>query len=288
MNILFTAVLLAGLVQPLEHNIADPEWLALHLDDPYVLVVEVGASPTVDHPHIPGARFVSIDWLIDRDNWPPDELPPVDQLRRAFENAGVGDEGRIVLYSSNPLYATRAFFTLDYLGQGDRVAILDGGFARWVAEKRPVTSKRLQHLSRTFTPRPDPSRRVMMADVRREAEAGAVLLDARPAKEYHGFDRGQKVTRRGHIPGAECDPWQTNLMRDGSFRDPGELRMKYENLAGLQNEKRVIVYCRTGLEASMPYFVLRSLGYDVALYDGSYTEWSRDRSAPVTKLSTRR
>jgi thiosulfate/3-mercaptopyruvate sulfurtransferase len=287
MNLLLLTFLAAGVIGGLGHNVVTPEWVEQNLDNPNVVVVEIGSSSTADHPHIPGARFVTIDSIVKRDGWPPDELPPVDQLENAFGNAGVGDDGRIVLYSSAPLQATRAWFTLDYLGQGDRTVILDGGFPRWQRENRPVAMKRIPRLPKTFTAFPDTTRVVALADVREAMNRGTAILDARPASEYHGFRRGQSVARRGHVPGAKCQPWEANLASNGMFLSADALRAKYAKLIANQDE-RVIVYCRTGMEASMPYFVLRSLGYDVALHDGSYTEWARDASLPVAKLSTRR
>jgi thiosulfate/3-mercaptopyruvate sulfurtransferase len=287
MGILAITLLAAGLIGPLDHTVVSPVWLEQNLDNPDMIVVEIGSGPAIDRPHIPTARYVAIESIVSKDAWPPDELPPVDQLRQAFENAGVGDAGRIILYSAQPLYATRAWFTLDYLGQGYRTAILDGGFNRWLAEKRPVATKRIPHLAKTFTAFPDTTRLVFHRDMRSEIDSGAVLIDARTPYEFHGFRRGEQVTRRGHIPGAYCDPWQANLTKAGSFRTTKELADAYAEIIS-KPDARVVVYCRTGMEASMPYFVLRSLGYDVALYDGSYTEWSRDKSAPVTKLSTRR
>lgn len=288
MGMLLFTILAAGVIGGLDHNVVTPSWLEDNLNDPNVVVVEIGPSAsTLDHPHIPGARFVPIESIVQRDGWPPDEVPPVAKLRQAFENAGVGDEGRIILYSASPLYATRAWFTLDYLGQGDRAAILDGGFARWELEKRPVSLKRIPRLAKTFTPYPDASRVVSLAEVRAAVDRGAMLIDARSPYEYHGFRRGSSVVRRGHIPGAECQPWASNLAANGSFLSQDALRARYAKLIAI-NDPRTIVYCRTGMEASMPYFVLRSLGYNVALFDGSYTEWARDPSLPVAKLSARR
>lgn len=284
MSIVFMAILAASLVAPLDDTIVTPAWLAENLGNPGIVVVEIGTLPD-DRPHIPGARFVAIDSIVSREGWPPDELPPVEQLRLAFENAGVGDEGRIILYSSNPLFATRAWFTLDYLGQGHRTAILDGGYTRWVEEHRPVATQRHRPLAASFSANPMRDRIVSLAETRAAIDAGAVLIDARSAMDFHGWHRGRQVTRRGHIPGASCAPWQTNM--DGtSFRTESELKSAYEGFVGRKDAK-VIVYCRTGMEASMPYFVLRSLGYDVALYDGSFTEWSRERTMPVQRLSRR-
>lgn len=287
MNMLLLALLTAGVIGGLDQQVVTPEWLEQNLGDPYVVVVEIGPQAAIERPHIPGAHFIAIDSIVKREGWPPDELPPVDQLRQAFENAGVGDEGRIILYSEVPLYATRAWFTLDYLGQGDRTAILDGGFARWQREKRPVARQRIRPMAKTFTPYPDPARVVSLTEMREAMQQGAVVIDARPGEEFSGVRRGGSVARRGHVPGARCQPAQSNLAKNGSFLSAEALRVKYAQLiAG--KDQRVIVYCRTGMEASMPYFVLRSLGYDVALHDGSFAEWSRDRSLPVTNLSTRR
>jgi thiosulfate/3-mercaptopyruvate sulfurtransferase len=286
MNFLLSIVLAAGIVGPLDHSIVTPDWLEKNLGDPAVVVVEIGSSATTDHPHIPGARFLRIDSIVREKGWPPDEMPPVDELIRTLEKAGIGDDGRLVIYSANPLYATRAWLVFDYLGQADRTAILDGGFARWSAEKRPLATKRQPHLAKTFTARPAENRLVEHAAVRRAVESGAVFIDARSFNEYRGFKRGAQVTRRGHIPGARTIHWKGNLAKDGSFRTPAELKVLYGN--AIQNpDAPVIVYCRTGMEASMPYFVLRSLGYDVSLYDGSFTEWSRDETAAVETMSDR-
>ena len=284
MNMILMTLFAAGVIGGLDQNIVTPEWLQQNIHNPQVVVVEIGSSPTVDHPHIPGARFVPIESIVKQGGWPPDELPPFEDLRRAFDNAGVGDKGRIILYSANPLWATRAWFTLDYLGQGDRTAILDGGFNRWKAEKRPIATKRMPHLPKTFVPFPDRRRLATLDDVRNAAQTGVILIDARPAHQFHGLRRGADVARRGHVPGAACQPWASNYADDGSFLPAAELRARYEKLLG-GDKARVIVYGRTGMDATVPYFVLRSLGYDVTLYDGSYTEWSRDPSLPVAKLS---
>jgi thiosulfate/3-mercaptopyruvate sulfurtransferase len=250
--------------------------------------VSIASWPHGRDPHIPGARFLPIESIVIRDGWPPDELPPVDELRKAFEAAGVGDEGRIVLYSANPLYATRAWFTLDYLGHGNRTAILDGGFERWQSEKRPVAMRRIERAVTTLTVQADPTRVVSHSQMRLAYRSGkAVLIDARPVEQFIGSTRGRSVARGGHIPGALCNPWKANVTPDQTFRSPAELKSMYEPLLPAGDE-RVIVYCHTGMEASMPYFVLRSLGYDVALYDGSFVEWARDEAVPVATVKAAR
>ena len=273
-------ILMAGLIGPLDKTVVSPDWLEKHLTDPAVVVVEIGSTPASDHPYIPGARFLPIDAIVAGEGWPPDEMKPVDQMKKALESAGIGDDGHIIIYSAHPLLATRAWLTFDYLGQGDRTRILDGGLARWKAENRPLATKRQPHTPKTFTPRPDSSRLVTLAQVKEAAGSGALLIDARSPFEFHGFRRGKSVVRRGHIPDATCAPWQSNLTAAGSFRGNDELKVRYEQIVG-KADRKVIVYCRTGMEASMPYFILRSLGYDVALFDGSYAEWAREKALPV-------
>ena len=289
MTLLLSAILVAAMSGPLGDSTVTTEWLAENLDNPDVILVEVGAAPTLRHPHIPGARFVKIDAIV-KEGWPPEELPDVDQLAEAFGNAGVGDEGRIVLYSANPLYATRAWFTLDYLGQSHRASILDGGFTKWQKERRAVATERIARLPKTFTARAHRSRLISHTEMRAAKfgpGSGMVLIDARPAQQFHGYNRGHDVTRRGHIPDAHCLPWQANMNADSTFKAARDLRDQYVRL-GATMDDRVVVYCRTGMEATVPYFVLRSHGYDVVLYDGSYTEWSRDRSAPVAKATAKK
>jgi thiosulfate/3-mercaptopyruvate sulfurtransferase len=104
-------------------------WLDAHVNDPDVFVLHVGADrKSYDAGHIPGARFVSLPDIAVTREGTPNELPPATDLTRLFTRLGIGDRGRLVLYGDEQgLLAARLFFTLDYLGHGDRAALLDGG-----------------------------------------------------------------------------------------------------------------------------------------------------------------
>jgi thiosulfate/3-mercaptopyruvate sulfurtransferase len=107
-----------------------------------------------DDGHIPGARFVGLGDLLMTREGVANELPPVEQLQRLFETLGIGDDGRIVIYGeNNGLAAARAFFTLDYLGHGNRAALLDGGLEKWKAEKRELQTQAGTPVAAKFTPR---------------------------------------------------------------------------------------------------------------------------------------
>lgn len=269
MSILISALLAATLGSTVNSTTVPTEWLAEHLTDANVIVVEVGTLPDGAHPHIPGARYLPLASIVAGN----DDLPPVEKLRDALGKAGIGDEGRIILYGTTPLAATRAWFTLDYLGHGDRAAILDGGFEKWRKEKRLVADVRYARQARTFTPLVNESRVISHQAMRAAVAEGAEVIDARPGRPYAA----------GHITKASCVPWRANLAENGTFLTAGKLRELYGVLID-QPEKKVIVYCRTGMEATMDYFVLRTLGYDVVLYDGSWTEWSKDADAPVVRI----
>ncbi|HEV8660157.1 MAG TPA: sulfurtransferase [Thermoanaerobaculia bacterium] len=274
--------------------IVSTEWLAQRLDG-QVIVVEVGEKSDYGHGHIPSARLLERRSLLVRVDNIPNEVPPVAELEALLTRLGVGDQSRVVFYSCEPLLATRAWFTFDYLGQGQRASVLNGGYARWIAEGRTITTDVPKFEPATFTA--DPNRAALttlsamkaMVRGRRSLGKSLVMIDARPDMSYRGQFAGAGVYRAGHIPGATNIYWQRNLtdLSDGAlFRSDDQLRALYEN-AGVTKETTVITYCRTGVEASMTYFVLRYLGFDPSLYDGSFVEWSGDEDTPVTSAGAR-
>ncbi|MFA6954507.1 MAG: rhodanese-like domain-containing protein [Thermoanaerobaculia bacterium] len=273
-------------VTPQQDVIVTTEWLAAHLNDPNVVLVEIGKRSDFDNGHIPGARFIASDQLVVNKNGIPDEMPAVANLERLFGNAGVGNYGRIVLYSREPLLATRAFFTLDYLGHGNRIAVLDGGYPLWRNEKgmnRPVTKATTKYRTEVFTAAVDPGKLLTIDDVRMAASTGmiggenVVIVDARPATQYIGKDKGRQVSNPGHIAAANCAPWTINYtdVVPAKFKTADEL-MVYYNLRGINENAKIVLYCRTGMEATATFVALRYLGFkNVALYDGSYVEWNK-------------
>ncbi len=271
-----------------EDMIVSTEWLAERLDG-QVIVIDVADKADYERGHIPSARLLERGELMVSIDRVPNEVPAVADFEQLMTRLGVGDQTRIVFYSRQPLLAARAWFTLDYFGQGHRASVLNGGYARWLAEGRSITKDAPTFQPAAFTARPnDPALttlKAMKLIVRQRGALGAslVMIDARPEMSYRGKFPGTGVDRPGHIPGAVNVPWQHNLDGTGDdalFRSGDELRAMYADF-GVTKATTVIAYCRTGVEASMTYFVLRYLGYDPSLYDGSYIEWIRDSSTPV-------
>ena len=267
------------------------EWLAVRLNDPKVVVLHVAREREhYDKGHVPGARFVAWGEITATRGGVPNELAPAADLRKLFERSGVGDEARIVLYGDNSgLSAARAYFTLDYLGHGERAALLDGGLEKWKAERRPVSTEAPEVKAAGFTPRVRASAVVGLDVVGDLSWAAAnlsapnvALVDARPAEEYTGAKPGDGVPRGGHIPGAANVFWMQNVVSKENpvMRPAAELRRLYE-AAGAGAGRKVVTYCRTGGQASHAYFTAKYLGYDVVMYDGSFFEWSNTAGTPV-------
>ena len=259
------------------------DWLSKHLADANVVVLQVSANRTAyDAGHIPGARFVGLPDLVVTRNGVPNELPEVPALKKVFEAAGVSDNSRVILYGdASVLPATRAYFTLDYLGHGDRTALLDGGLDKWRSEGRTLAKDVSTVAQGNLTPHLKPEI-VMQFDAVKDATAKRgqpgtpVLLDARPAADYSG-EKG------AHIPTAQNLNWMdSQVSRDSqTLKSEADLRALYE-AAGVKGDRPVATYCNSGMQASQSYFTLKYLGYDVKMYDGSMSEWNA-KGAPVEK-----
>lgn len=255
------------------------EALARRLDDPRTVIIHVGRDRTsYDAGHIPGARFLPLSAIVTERDGIPNELPPPEQLKAAFEGVGVSDNSRVVLYGDlDGLLAARAFFSLDYLGKTD-AALLDGGLERWRQQERPVTTEAPPPSAGALTVRPRPDI-VVDADwvrARLGNDSTIVLVDARPPAEYSGETPGPGVTRPGHIPGARNIFWRTALIGDDDprLRSPEVLHARF-TLADAALGDTIVAYCRTGVQASHLYYVARYLKRPVVMYDGSFLDWSR-------------
>ncbi len=260
------------------------DWLAEHLNDPNVIVIHFARyEGDYNRGHIPGARFLRTNQLISDNQETTFELPSVASLKKALESIGINDKARIVIYGTQaPPATTRAYFTFDYLGLGDRVALLDGGIEKWKAEKRPLSTETPKITPAKLTVHPRPEIVAKYDEVRKDAdstEPAALLLDARPMSRY----------KEGHLAGATDLLWgETLASRDvPSWKSPEELRKMFE-AAGFKPGSKIITYCEVGQQASHAYFTARYLGYNVALYDGSFDEWTNSKDAPVVKGDAKR
>lgn len=264
--------------------IVSTDWLARHLKDDSLVLLQVGDKKEYDAAHLPRAQFIQMsDISTPRGKGLILELPPVDQLKAAFEKLGVTDKSRIVVYFSKDWITptARVYMTLDYLGLGDRTSILDGGLPAWRAEGKEVTTELSEPKVGRFTPRPKANLVVDAGWVSANLnKPNVAILDARASKFYTGQEAGQ-MPRAGHIPSARNIPF-SSLVEDSTnkFKSPDALRGLF-SAVGVTPGETVATYCHIGQQASLLYFVARYLGYDAHLYDGSFEDWSHRADLPV-------
>jgi thiosulfate/3-mercaptopyruvate sulfurtransferase len=231
--------------------------------------------------HIPGAAFVDLQAELSAPH--PQlrfTLPAPEVLAAGLAAAGLSDGDDCVLYSSgSPMWATRLWWMLHALGV--HAAVLDGGLAKWRAEGRPVATGFERYAPGRLQPRFDAARWADRAEVlRATADGGVCLLNALTASLHEGraeIDYG----RKGHIRGSVNLPYPALLQADGCFRPLEELRTAFDAVGALQRP-RAICYCGGGIAATMSAMTLHRLGHpDVAVYDGSLSEWAADPSLPM-------
>ena len=268
------------------------DWLAQHLDDPRVRVLESDEDVLLyDMGHIPGA--LKLDWHIDLNDPVMRDYIGREQFQALLRRLGIDETTTVVFYGDrNNWWATYALWVFELFGFRNG-KILDGGRAKWEAEGRPmVTDVATVKPSQYVAPeRNDAPIRAFMPEVLEHVRAHGKLVDVRSPDEFSGArlhmpDYPQEgAMRGGHIPGARNVPWSRAANADGTFRSADELRALYEGEAGLTAGDDVVAYCRIGERSSHTWFVLKYLlGYDkVRNYDGSWTEWGNAVRAPIER-----
>jgi thiosulfate/3-mercaptopyruvate sulfurtransferase len=273
-------------------SLVSTEWLAQHLDDPKVRVLESDEDVLLyDIGHIPGAQ--KIDWHNDLNDPVMRDYIGREQFQALMRRLGIDDGTTVVFYGDRSnWWATYALWVFELFGFRNG-KILDGGRAKWEAEGRPmVTEVPKVAPSRYVAPeRDDAPIRAFMPEVLEHLRTHGKLVDVRSPDEFTGArlhmpDYPQEgAMRGGHIPGARNIPWSRAAHADGTFRSAGELRALYEREAGLEPGDDVVAYCRIGERSSHTWFVLKYLlGYNrVRNYDGSWTEWGNAVRAPIER-----
>lgn len=269
-------------------------WLEAHLKDPDLRVIDASwylpamgrnGKAEYDAGHIPGARFFDIDEISDTRSPLPHMAPPVEKFVSRMRAMGIGDGHQVVVYDGMGLFsAPRVWWTFRLMGKTD-VAVLDGGFAKWQAEGRPVEDMPPMLRDRHITVQRQAG---LVKDVTQVAQASKLgshsIVDARPPGRFAGDEPEPRPgLRMGHIPGARNLPWQQMLNPDGTMKVPDALRAAFEG-AGVDLSKPVITSCGSGVTAAILSLGLERIGHrNHALYDGSWAEWGMYDDLPVER-----
>ncbi len=278
------------------------DWLAEHLADGDVRVFETtvflrrqdggglrveSGRAEYESGHIPGAGFLDLQGdFSDNDQRLRFMMPSAEAFAEAAGRHGISEASRLVLYDrAGSAWAARLWWMFRSMGC-ERAAVLDGGWRRWTAEGRAVSTDEAGYEPTTFTPAADPARFADLADVRAFVDSrgadGSCLINALSPEQHSGADGGGAYGRPGHIPGATNVPAGALLDPEtGCYRPAEELAGLFEQ-AGADRTQRVVTYCGGGIAASNDAFVLALLGYeDVAVYDASMSEYAADHSLPL-------
>jgi len=256
--------------------LVDTKWVAEHINDRDLVVLHVGTKAQYDSGHVAGSRHVSLEEIA---------LPQVqgglslqmagaEQLTTWAVRNGIGDKTRVIVvpHDFNLQSATRVFFTLAYLGAGDRASLMDGGYQAWKGEQRAVsTTAPAAAPAVTFTPRVRSDLIALVSQVEAATQdKSRHIVDARLTRFYNGDGGG--YPRPGHIPTAVNIPI-SSVSVNGFLRPRAELDALFA-AQQVDRSKPVITYCHIGQQATLLWFVATLLERDARMYDGSFQEWS--------------
>jgi thiosulfate/3-mercaptopyruvate sulfurtransferase len=232
--------------------------------------------------HIPGAVFMDLAELTDPNSDIDNMAPPAEKFASRMQSLGLGDGSRIVLYDDSPMKsAARGWWLLKLFGAHD-VALLDGGLAKWKAEGRPLEMGKQVLRHRHFTVWRDAKAVRTKDEVLANIGSGAEqVVDARSGARFTGEERDPRAgVAPGHIPGSRSLPFGELFNADGTWKRDAALKAAFD-AAGIDLDKPLVTTCGSGMTATVVAFGAHLLGKeDVAVYDGSWTEWGADPATP--------
>lgn len=274
------------------NNLITTQWLAEHLTDEKLRIIDIRGRviPASEPPphyfshreayeesHIPGAVFV--DWTSDivEPDSPTYDVANPERYAELMSQLGISDDTMVIAYDdANGMFAARLWWTLLYYGHS-KVAVLDGGWQRWISEEYSTNNEIPKITPGTFTAKPDST---ILAKRSNIENSNPQLLDMRSPAEFSGIS--SRAQRKGHIPSAVNTPRKTLLSAEGTLKSREELRKMFAELDITEDSSDVVVYCNSGVSASYGLLALQVAGIDSArVYDSSWKEWGNSSDTVI-------
>jgi len=281
------ALVYTTLIQPAEvaASMADARWAIL--DCRFELAQPDWGERAYASAHIPHALYAHLDRDLAGAVTPASGRHPLPNLahwRQTLGRWGIDQNMQVVAYDQGSgAYAARLWWLLRWVGH-TRVAVLDGGYAAWLAAGLPVRAAAESRAATTFTARASELSTVAAGDIEPALERGEiVLVDARAADRFAG--ENETIDRvAGHVPGAVNQPFAGNLDAHGRFLPASQLARRWQALLGARAPSEIVSMCGSGVTACHNLLALEIAGLNGArLYPGSWSEWIRDPARPIAR-----
>jgi len=281
MKFFLIVFLMIGTLMAEVPDIVSVSWLKTHYNDSSLVIIDVRDTKKFKKSHLEKAYSVPVFEQLF--NGPKLLLPPLSRLKDLFGKAGIDNNSKIVVYGgTSPIWSARFYWISKLLG-ANNVGILKVSFGNWEDGELPITTKIYKPTYKDFAPKINNNILKTKLDILTSMKK-AYIIDGRPYEFYIGQKSHAK--RHGHIPTALNLPGSLTYDKNGSksiVKDFDKLKKLYEKLP---HDKPVILYCEDGADAAMNFLVLKKLGYNASVYDGSWLEWGNNNHLPIeTKVN---
>ncbi|HET6152370.1 MAG TPA: sulfurtransferase [Marmoricola sp.] len=270
-----------------ESALVNADWVAEHLDDPSIVLIEVDEDTSAyDRSHIRGA--IKLDWTTDLQDQVRRDFVNKAQFEALLSEKGVSNDSTVVLYGgNNNWFAAYAYWYFKLYGHSD-VKLLDGGRKKWELDARELTDEPVKLDPTSYTAQDQDTSIRAFRDETIAAIGVKNLVDVRSPDEYSGRLLApahlpqEQSQRAGHVPTSVNVPWSKNANDDGTFKSDADLKELYDEV-GFDDSKETIALCRIGERSSLTWFVLHELlgNKSVKNYDGSWTEYGSLVGVPI-------